>query len=168
MSESTQIKLDRVRKPRVHIKYEVETEDGVAQKELPFVVGVMGDFSKDNLEAKKPLRERKFVEIDRDNFDQVMSKMEPKVKLRVKNRLRNDDTEIPVELTFRSMNDFSPEKMVEQIPVLQKLMTIRNMLRDLQTRTDRSQELEALLEEALKNPAVLEKLTKQLAHGEKQ
>ncbi len=164
MIESIHNKLERVRKPRVHIKYEVETNDGVAQHELPFVVGVMGDFSMDNTQNRKPLRERKFIEIDRDNFDNVMQRMNPQLSIRVKNVFTTAEQELPVTLSFASLDDFSPENLTDAIPMLKKLKALRHMLRDLLSQSDRSPQLEALLEQALKEPEVLAKLSAELSN----
>ena len=109
---SIQDKLNRVRKPRVHIIYDVETEGAVVQKELPFVVGVMGDFSGDPTDPLKPLNDRKFVQIDRDNLDDVMAKMTPGIKMKVDNTLADDGTQMSVELAFKSMADFEPAAVV--------------------------------------------------------
>lgn len=156
-------KLERVRKPRVHIKYEVETEGGAVEKELPFVVGVLGDYSGNNPgEALKPLKERKFVKIDRDNFDQVMVRQKPGLKLRVPNTLKDDDSELNVELQFRSMDDFEPAKIVEQVPVLKELKEARDKLRDLLSKSDRSDQLEQILEKALQDPEKMQRLAKDL------
>lgn len=144
-------KLERVRKPRVHITYEVETEGAMVQKELPFVVGVMGDFSGDPTEPLKPLKDRKFVQIDRDNFNQVLARMTPGVKMKVDNTLAGDDSQMAVELKFKSIDDFEPGKVVDQVEPLRKLMETRNRLRDLMTKVDRSQDLENLLEQVLQN-----------------
>src|SRR3954454_746754 len=100
MPESVQEKLKRVRKPRVHITYDVETEGARVVKELPFIVGVIGDFSGNPTKELPPLEERKFIEINRDNFDDVMTRMSVGLRLRVENTIKGDDTEIPVELTF--------------------------------------------------------------------
>lgn len=156
-------KLERVRKPRVHIKYEVETEDGMLEKELPFVVGVLGDFSGNDPQTdKKDLRDRKFVSIDRDNFNDVMQRVSPGVNLRVENTLADDDSEINVQLQFNRLEDFEPTQIVEQVPALKQLMNTRNKLRDLLTKSDRSHELEALLEQALQDPEKLQQLASEL------
>jgi len=155
-------KLERVRKPRVHIKYEVETENGVIQKELPFVVGVMGDFSAHPSKPLKPLKERKFVKIDRDNFNQVMTHMTPGLNLQVKNTLKADDSEMSVNLQFNCLEDFEPSRIVEQIPALKQLMDARNKLRELLTKSDCSEELEKILETALQDQNTLENLAKDL------
>ncbi|MFW5825783.1 MAG: type VI secretion system contractile sheath small subunit, partial [Marinobacter sp.] len=110
--DSIHDKLSRVRKPRVHITYDVETEGAMVKKELPFVVGVMGDFSGNNSEAPKPLKDRRFIQIDRDNFDDVMRRMNPRLKLKVDNRLSDDDSQMGVELSFSSMDDFQPAAVV--------------------------------------------------------
>src|SRR5579859_6248830 len=101
-------KLERVRKPRVHIKYEVETEGAMIEKELPFVVGVLGDFSGNPSEPLKPFRERKFIQIDRDNFDEVMARMRPGLNLWVDNTLAKDGTQIQANLKFEKLSDFEP------------------------------------------------------------
>jgi type VI secretion system protein ImpB len=156
-------KLERVRKPRVHIKYEVETEDSIVSKELPFVVGVLGDFSGDSTELQKPLRERKFVQIDRDNFDEVMQRMTPGAKFSVANTIQDDNSELAVNLKFSSIEDFEPAKVAEQIPAVKNLLDTRNKLRDLLTKVDRSEDLESLLEKVLQNSEELQKLSQELS-----
>jgi len=160
--ESIHNKLERVRKPRVHIKYEVETEGATVVKELPFVVGVLGDFSGDPTEPLKPLRERKFVQIDRDNFDDVMKRMTPGLTFSVENTLLGDGSEMKVNLKFGSIEDFEPARVAEQIPALKKLLDTRNQLRDLLTKADRSQELESLLERILQNSEELKQFSAEL------
>ncbi|WP_439271941.1 type VI secretion system contractile sheath small subunit [Pseudochrobactrum sp. HB0163] len=155
-------KIDRVRKPRVHIKYEIETEGGSVEKELPFVVGVLGDFSGNAGDRSKPFNERKFIQIDRDNFDDVMRNIAPAVTLRVPNMLKNDDTELPVTLNFTKMADFEPAAIVDQVPELKKLLAIRNMLRDLMSKADLSAELENILENILQDKDCFEKLIEEL------
>ena len=159
---SIQDKLSRVRKPRVHIIYDVETEGAVVQKELPFVVGIMGDFSGDPTQPLKPLTDRKFVQIDRDNLDEVMAKMTPGLRMKVENTLADDGSEMSVELAFKSMADFEPAAIVEQVEPLRKLLDVRNQLRDLLSKADRSQDLENLLEQILTNKEQLDALNKQL------
>ncbi|RWX81493.1 type VI secretion system contractile sheath small subunit [Neorhizobium lilium] len=155
-------KLERVRKPRVHIKYEVETEGAMVVKELPFVVGVLGDFSGNPTQPLKPFGERKFVQIDRDNFDDVMRRMTPGLTISVENTLQNDGTELPVSLKFEGMDDFEPGSIVNQVPALKALLEARNELRDLMSKADRSEELERLLEDILQNKADLSQLVAQL------
>lgn len=158
-------KLERVRRPRVHIKYEVETEGAVIEKELPFVIGVMGDFSGDPTKPLDPLSKRKFVQIDRDNFDEVMRRIAPGLNLRVENTLAGDGSEMAVALKFQSMADFEPARIVEQVEPLKKLLDTRNRLRDLMTKADRSENLEALLEQVLQNDTQLKSLSDELGLG---
>ena len=155
-------KLSRVRKPRVHISYEVETEGAVVEKELPFVMGILGDFSGDPTGPVKPLKDRKFTQIDRDNFDQIMAAQTPGAKFKVENTLQDDGSEISVDLKFNKMADFEPAAVVEQVDPLKKLMETRNKLRDLLAKADRSEDLEALLERVLQNNEDLGALAKDL------
>jgi type VI secretion system protein ImpB len=149
--ESVHRKLERVRKPRVHITYEVEVGDAQQVKELPFVVGVMGDFSGDSTKSLRPLRDRKFTQIDRDNFNDVMASMNPGLNLRVENTLKGDGSEIAVNLAFNSIEDFEPARVAQQMEPLRRLLQTRNELRDLLTKVDRSEDLEAILERVLQN-----------------
>ncbi|HEY0922260.1 MULTISPECIES: type VI secretion system contractile sheath small subunit [Rheinheimera] len=165
--ESIHSKLSRVRKPRVHITYDVETEGAAVKKELPFVVGVMGDFAGHNTEALKPLKDRRFVQIDRDNFDEVLKRMNPKLNFKVDNKLAGDDSQFSVELEFKSMQDFEPAAIVKQVEPLDKLMATRNKLRDLMTKIDRSEELENILERVLNNNEDLQKLAQDLSIEDK-
>ncbi|WP_281648659.1 type VI secretion system contractile sheath small subunit [Parendozoicomonas sp. Alg238-R29] len=162
MSDSIHDKLKRVRKPRVHITYDVETNGAEVVKELPFVAGVMGDYSGDNTKAKKSLKERKFVQIDRDNFNQVMGKINPKLDMKVENTLADDDSEMAVELDFNNMDDFEPESIVDQVKPLKELLAARNKLRDLLSKADRSEELEEVLESILKNTDQIAKVSEDL------
>jgi type VI secretion system protein ImpB len=167
MSGSIHDKLNRVRKPRVHITYEVETGGAQVQRELPFVVGVMGDFSGDPTQPLKPLSSRKFVQIDRDNFDEVMARIAPGLKLRVANTLAGDGSEMAVELSFTSMEDFEPGRVAQQVPALKALIETRNKLSDLISKVDRSEELETLLEQVLRNQQELDALSGQLGVARK-
>ncbi|WP_372574339.1 type VI secretion system contractile sheath small subunit [Ruegeria jejuensis] len=152
-------KLEKVRKPRVHIKYEVETEGAMVEKELPFVVGVLGDFSGNPTEELAPFSQRKFVQIDRDNFDDVMARMTPGVATKVENTLvEDDDAMMAVNLSFSAMDDFEPARVVEQVPALKALLESRNHLRDLLTKADRSEELEQLLENILQDNEAVAKI----------
>jgi type VI secretion system protein ImpB len=155
-------KLKRVRKPRVHITYDVETDGAQEERELPFVVGVMGDYSGDNTEGKKSLKERKFVNVDRDNFDESLGKIAPSAELKVDNTLGEEGSQMAVDLKFRSMADFEPEQIVEQVEPLRKLMEARNQLRDLLSKADRSEELEEVLEKVLQSSDDLAALSKEL------
>jgi type VI secretion system protein ImpB len=162
MSSSVHDKLSRVRKPRVHITYDVETEGAEIQRELPFVVGVMGDFSGDPTAPLKPLADRKFVQIDRDNFNDVMTSMAPGLKLKVDNTLADDGTQMAVDLKFNSLDDFEPARVAAQVPALAALLETRAKLRDLMSKVDRSEELENLLEQVLRNENELKTLSGQL------
>ncbi|XAL98974.1 type VI secretion system contractile sheath small subunit [Phycisphaeraceae bacterium D3-23] len=163
MAESTQKKLDRVRKPRVQITYDVEENGAVVKKELPFVVGVLGDFSGNN-PGKKPksLKDRKFVNIDRDNFDEVLASMTPGLKMRVEDTLKGDGSEMAVELAFNSMDDFEPGAVVNQVKPLREMLEARNKLRDLLAKADTSEDLEAKLEEILQSTDSVEKIAGEL------
>lgn len=167
MSESIHNKLKRVRKPRVHITYDVEANGGSAQRELAFVTGVMGDYSGDNAATRKPLKERKFTNIDGENFNDVMAKVNPKLELQVENTLADDGTKMGLDLDFKKMDDFSPEAIVGQVEPLQKLLAARNKLRDLLSKADRSEELEKVLEEILQSTDNVEGLSKELGLEEK-
>ena len=151
MSESLQHKLDRVRRPRVQITYDVETGGAMEKKELPFVVGVMADLSGQPAEALKPMKERKFVPVDRDNFNEVLAKSHPRLALRVPNRLANDNTEISGEFNFKSMDDFSPANVAEQVPALKKLLDVRHKLRQVLSKMEGNDELTDLLTRVLTN-----------------
>jgi type VI secretion system protein ImpB len=168
MAESVQQKLKRVRAPRVHITYDVETEGAEVRKELPFVVGVIGDFSGKPYEPLKPLRDRKFIQIDRDNFDDVMQRMTPGAEFKVDNTLAADDSQMAVALKFKSINDFEPGAIVQQVEPLRKLLAVRNKLRDLMSKVDRSEELESLLEEVLQNTDKLAALAGELGAEKKE
>ena len=162
MADSIHDKLKKVRKPRVHITYDVETNGTTAEKEIPFVMGVMGDYSGDSTENKKLLKDRKFSQVDRDNFNEVMSKITPSTKMKVENTLEGDGSEIDVDLEFKSLEDFEPQRIVEKVEPLKQLMETRNKLRDLLTKADRSEELETILEEVLSNTGALSSLGDEL------
>ncbi|MBX2858639.1 MAG: type VI secretion system contractile sheath small subunit [Cellvibrionaceae bacterium] len=166
MSESIHDKLKRVRKPRVHITYDVETNGAEVKKELPFVVGVMGDYSGDNKEDRKSLKERKFVNVDRDNFNEVMSSVNPKLKMKVENTLAGDGSQMEVNLDFKEMDAFSPGHIVNEVEPLKKLLKARNDLRDLLSKADRSEELEKVLEDILQNTDKITEISKELGTGE--
>ena len=168
MAESIHQKLKRVRKPRVHITYDVETEGAEVLRELPFVVGIMGDFSGDPTQPLRPLAERKFIQIDRDNFNEVMARMTPGLNIRVDNKLADDGTQMAVSLKFNSIEDFEPARVAEQVPALKALLDTRNKLRDLMSKADRSEELEGLLEQVLKNETELKTLSGQLGLGKQE
>jgi type VI secretion system protein ImpB len=168
MSASIHEKLSRVRKPRVHIKYEVETEGAQVERELPFVMGIMGEFSGDPTKPLPSLTDRKFVQIDRDNFNDVMARIGPGLNLKVDNTLAGDGSQIAVDLKFNSIEDFDPGRIVEQVPALKALMETRNKLRDLMSKVDRSEELEGLLEQVLQSESELKTLSGQLGLDKKE
>lgn len=161
--ESLQQKLGRNRKPRVHITYEVETGGAQVEKELPFVVGVLGDYSGDNSDAKEAMSKREFDTVDRDNFNEYMAnKAKPTLSFRVDNALSDDDSEIAADLKFTSMEDFEPHRVAEQVPAIKELVEARRALADLLSKADRSEELETILEDVLKQTESLDKLAKDL------
>jgi type VI secretion system protein ImpB len=165
MSASIHEKLSRVRRPRVHITYEVETDGAQIVRELPFVVGVLGDFSGDPTQPLRPLAERKFVQIDRDNFDEVMQRIGPGLRLKVEDTLGEEGSMMAVDLRFNSIEDFEPGRVLDQVPVLRTLLETRNRLRDLMSKADRSEELETLLEQVLKNKGDLDAISGELGLG---
>ena len=168
MSNSIHDKLKQVRKPRVHITYDVETNGAISEKEIPFVMGVMGDYSGDNAESQKPLKDRKFSQIDRDNFNDVMRNISPSLKMKVENTLEGDGSEFSVDMNFKNIEDFEPHNIVEKVEPLKKLMETRNKLRDLLTKADRSDKLESILEEILSNSQALETLSGELGVGKEE
>jgi type VI secretion system protein ImpB len=147
--ESLQHKLDRVRPPRVHITYDVEVGGAIELKELPFVVGVMGDFVGKPEEPLPALKNRKFVEIDPDNFNQVMAGMKPRVSFSVDNKLQNDGSKIGVDVKFNGIEDFDPDNVVQQIEPLRKLVEARQKLSDLRSKMDGNDKLESLLNDVV-------------------
>jgi type VI secretion system protein ImpB len=147
--ESVQQKIARIRPPRVQITYDVETGGAIELKELPFVVGVLGDFSGKPEEALPALKNRKFVEIDRDNFDQVLSGMKPRLAYNAENKLQDDGSKVGVELKFNKMEDFEPDNVVQQVEPLRKLVEARQKLSDLLSKMDGNEKLENLLNDVL-------------------
>ncbi len=158
MAESRQHTLDRVRKPRVQITYDVEIGDAIEKKELPFVVGVLADLSGNPENPLPPIKNRKFVEIDRDNFMDVMAVIHPRLVIRVANKLSDDNPEISVELMFKNMSDFEPQNLAKNIPALAALYQKRNNLKNLITKMDGNDALEAILTQIMKNNDNLQKL----------
>jgi type VI secretion system protein ImpB len=156
--ESLQHTLDRVRAPRVQITYDVEVGDAIEMKEIPFVVGVLGDLSGKPDEPLPKLKDRKFVEIDRDNFDNVLAGMKPRLAFRADNKLTDDDTKMAVELRFKSMDDFHPERVAEQITPVRKLVDARKRLSDLLNKLDGNDKLDELLQDVISSTDSLEKL----------
>jgi type VI secretion system protein ImpB len=158
MAESIQHKLSRVRPPRVQITYDVEISGAIQKKELPFVVGIMSDLSGQPETALPQLKERKFVEIDRDNLNDVLASIVPRLALRVENKLTNDDSQLNVELRFAHMDDFSPVNVLQQVEPLRKLFEARQRLSDLLTKLDGNDTLDALLQEVVTNTEGLQEI----------
>jgi type VI secretion system protein ImpB len=160
--DSVQKRLERVRPPRVQLSYDVEIGDAIENKELPFVMGVIGDFTgqQDPNNPLPKLKERKFVNVDLDNFDEVLDGMAPKASYRVKNKLSPEGGEFAVNLQFKSLDDFSPEAVVQQVEPLRKLLEARTKLSDLRNKLAGNDKLEDVLSDVLSNT---EKL-KQLGH----
>lgn len=165
-TESLQHKLDRVRPPRVHITYDVEIGDAIEMKEIPFVVGVLADLSGKSDEPLPKVKDRKFVEIDRDNFDNVLEGMKPRLAFRVDNKLTGDDTKLNVELRFKSLDDFHPEQVVKQVAPLQKLVEARHKLSDLLNRLDGNDKLDELLQGVIASTESLQQLSKEAGVAE--
>jgi type VI secretion system protein ImpB len=159
--ESIQGKLGRVRPPRVHITYDVEVGDAIQLKELPFVVGVLADLSGKPDEPLPAVKDRKLVDIDRDNFDGVLKGMKPRITYRVDNKLADDDSKLGVELRFNSIQDFEPEQVVNQVEPLRKLAEARKKLSDLMAKMDGNDRLVELMDEVIKNTDALQKLNKE-------
>lgn len=161
---STQHKLDRVRPPRVQITYDVEVGDAIEVKEIPFVLGVMGDFSGQPAEPLPRLRDRKFVEVNPDNFDAVLESMKPHLSFSVENKLSEDPNagNLKVDLTFKSMDDFAPDQVARQVKPLKELLDLRERLSDLRGSLQGNDKLEELLREAVSDPGKLDKLRAEL------
>jgi type VI secretion system protein ImpB len=166
MSDSTQHKLDRVRPPRVQITYDVEIGDAVEQKEIPFVVGVLSDLSGKPQKPLPPLKERKCIELDRDNFNNILEGMKPRLAFKVENRIEEDDSKIGVELTFSSLDDFHPERIAQQVEPVRKLVEARKKLYNLLGKLDGNDKLETLLQDVITNTDKLEMLNKQSGHSD--
>lgn len=165
MAESTQHKLDRVRPPRVQITYDVEVGDATQKKELPFIVGVLADLSGQPAQALPKVKDRKFVEIDRDNFNDVLASIGPRAVFRVDNKLANDGSKLNVELKFSHMDDFNPTSIVKQVEPLRKLLEARQRLNDLLGKLDGNDKLDELLQEVVANSDGLKELQAQTAGG---
>lgn len=159
--ESVQKRLQKIRPPRVQMTYDVEIGDAVEQKELPFVLGVIGDFAGNSQTPSTRLKDRKFITIDQDNFDEVMKGAEPVAKFRVKNRLTSEQGNFDVEMKFSSMGDFRPEAVVEQVEPLKKLLEARGKLADLRNKLAGNEKLEDLLNDVLQSTEKLTNLSKE-------
>jgi type VI secretion system protein ImpB len=156
--ESVQKKLQRVRPPRVQLTYDIEIGDAIEQKEIPFVVGVMADFSGASENPLPKLKDRKFVNVDTDNFDDVMKGVEPRAVYRVKNTLSEKGGEFAVDLKFKSIEDFRPESIVQQVDPLRKLLEARTKLSDLRNKLAGNDKLEDILGEVLTNTESLQRI----------
>jgi type VI secretion system protein ImpB len=158
--DSVQKRLEKVRPPRVQLTYEVEIGDAIEQKELPFVAGVLGDFT-GKVDPANPLpkvKDRKFVGVDMDNFDDVMKGMAPKASYRVANKLSPEGGEFGINLEFNSIDDFRPEAVVQQVPPLKKLLDARTKLSDLRNKLAGNEKLEDILGDVLSSTEKLEQL----------
>ncbi len=153
MADSYQDRLKRVRPPRVKIDYKVETEGAEPITELPFIVGVMADLSGMPAEgAKKAMKQRKFIEIDRDSFNRVMAQQQPRLAFKVENKLTGDGNEkLNVELNFRSMQDFEPARVAEQVPILNEMLQMRKKLTELMSKMEGNDALEKLLGDVMQS-----------------
>lgn len=160
--ESLQHKIARVRPPRVQITYDVEVGGAIQLKELPFVVGVIGDFVGKPEDPLPPLKNRKFIEIDADNFNQVLAGMKPRLAFTVENKLQNDGSKIGIELRFSSIEDFEPDNIVQQVEPLRKLVEARRKLADLRSKMDGNEKLEAILEDIITNTEKQKQLSEAL------
>jgi type VI secretion system protein ImpB len=160
-----QHKLDRVRRPRVQISYDVETNGAMQKIELPFVVGVLADLSGQPSAPLRPLKERKAVNIDRDNFNEVLARATPRATMKVQNRLTDADTKLAVELNFKSMDDFDPARIAEQVPALKKLLEMRLELTQLLSKMEGNDKLDQLLADVLSNTEKAKELAAQMGIG---
>jgi type VI secretion system protein ImpB len=163
MPESFQHKLDRVRSPRVQITYDVETNGAMVKKELPFVVGIMAGLSGHRDEKELgAIKDRKFVEIDRDNIDGVLKDAAPMLNLSVDNKLADDDSKLRLSLQFKSMEDFEPAKVAEQVAPLKELLEMRRRLDEVLSRISTNSQLENVLQDVLANTEKVKELAKQM------
>ncbi len=153
--ESLQKKIGRVRPPRVQITYDVQVGDAIEKRDLPFVVGVLADLSGMPTKPLPPIAKRKFVAIDRDNVNDVMKKIGPRLAFKVPNRLNEDDTKINVELNFESMDDFQPARIAQQVTPLRKLLELRTSLANLRASLIGNEKLDNLLQEVIQNQELL-------------
>jgi len=158
--QSTQHKLDRVRSPRVHITYDVEVGGAIELKELPFFMGVLGDFTGQPTEAMARLKDRKFVEVNPDNFDSVLAGMKPHLAYSVENKLSDDPNagQLKVDLNFKSLQDFEPEQVARQVRPLRELLELRTKLSDLRGSLQGNDKLDELLQDAINNTDKMGKL----------
>ncbi|MEG0879702.1 MAG: type VI secretion system contractile sheath small subunit [Janthinobacterium sp.] len=159
--ESVQKRLQKVRPPRVQMTYDVEIGDAIENKELPFVMGVVGDFGGNSEVEQKRLKDRKFIGIDRDNFDEVLKGVEPRAAFGVSNELSDEGGQMRVDLRFKSLNDFRPEAVVEQVAPLRRLLEARTKLADLRNKLAGNDKLEDILNDVLNSTEKLAQLEQQ-------
>jgi type VI secretion system protein ImpB len=159
--ESVQKRLQKVRPPRVQMTYDVEIGDAIENKELPFVMGVVGDFGGNSEVEQKRLKDRKFIGIDRDNFDEVLKGVEPRAAYGVTNELSDEGGQLRVDLRFKSLNDFRPEAVVEQVAPLRRLLEARTKLADLRNKLAGNDKLEDILNDVLNSTEKLAQLEQQ-------
>lgn len=164
MTESVQKKLSRIRPPRVQITYDLETGGAIEMKELPLVVGILADLAGQPENPLPPVKARKFVDIDRDNFNDVLTSLGPRLTISVGNRLQEEGGSMPVELKFRKLDDFRPEAIVQQVDPLRQLFLARQRLNDLLAKLDGNDDLDALLQDVANNTESQQKL-KALTNG---
>lgn len=169
--ESTQHKLDRVRSPRVQITYDVEVGNAIEMKELPFVMGVLGDLTGQPEQPMAALKDRKFVEINPDNFDTVLKGMQPHLAYSVENKLSSDAGQVKVDLHFESFDDFSPENVAKQVKPLKELLDLRTRLSDLRGSLQGNDKLDQMLFDAVSSTEERNKLKAEIGtkdEGDKQ
>lgn len=162
--ESVQKKLQRIRPPRVQLTYDVEVGDGKEIKELPFVIGVLGDFSAASESEKTKLKDKKFINVDLDNIDEVMESLAPRANFQVENTLTEEGGRMLIDLTFNSMQDFRPENVVQQVDPLRKLVKARERLTELRNKISNNERLEDVLDEVLQNTDQVRRLRAEAEH----
>jgi len=160
MSDSLQKWVGRNRPPRVQITYDVEIGDAVEKRELPLVVGLMADLSGQPVTPLPKLKDRRFVEVDRDNFNELMAKIAPRLDISVPDTMKGEGN-LKLELNFQAFDDFHPESIVKQVPRLAKLLEARQQLRDLLSKLDGNDELDSLLENIVRNTEELKTVQSQ-------
>lgn len=166
--ESIQHKIDRVRPPRVQITYDVEVGGAIELKELPFVIGVMGDFVGKSEEPLPAIKNRKFVELDPDNFNQVLAGMKPRAAFTVDNKMQEDGSKVGVDLKFSNIEDFEPDNVVQQIEPLRKLVEARQKLSDLRSKMDGNEKLENMLNDIIGDAGKQKELSDSLGLGKEE
>lgn len=164
MAESTQKKLERIRPPRIQISYEVETGGAIEMKELPFLMGVLGDFSGKQVEPLPRLKDRKFIELSPENFDDTLASMKPRLQFHVENKLSDDGNagKLNVELNFRSMDDFAPDAVARQVGPLRELLELRTELANLRANLQTNEKLDDVLQQTLGDKEKMARLKEEL------